>query len=1155
MKNLYLQPYQKFLFFCLLIFSCQITFAQTLAPPVVVTTSQIVEYDEEISLVASCSSGVLNWYEESLATPALSVLTFNVTETTKYIAVCESSCTCDISDAVEVVITVDKPFNVTRTQSACECNDVILQASCPEGNVSWYMSDSVTPLGSTTITSMETRTYYVRCENPSNSYLSPFEEVTIYMYSTLNDNPIVSSPITICKGSSHTLSATCSGDATPFFFLNDGLTEIDPQINALNAATTYKVRCESLTKCPSGFLDINVEVTSPPAPTGVTPNEDVCQGVVTTLAATCDADSDPHWYLNNMITPVINPNVYPSTTTTYQVRCESHVFTDCFSSFVSTTITVLSDITAQPTSVLACLGNKAILVVGVTGEPLLQWQKRQADGNYMDIPFADNDTLTIDSTVLADRGYYRCRVTGDCDSFTDEVFLTFPQTIKDNGKLVPTQVTTGDEFGNAVALSDSIAVVGAWSKTYEKGAAYVFKMNPNGKWSQMAQLAPSDLLAGDDFGSAMAISVTGDTVFVSAVGQNGGAGAVYMFRKLPDNTWSQINKLTMPIGAAPGDYFGASISVSNNIMAIGADGYESVYLYERNNLTGEWVNTDELTDGGSGSEYGYAVGVSGNTLVVGAPGEGPSGAIFIYHRVLGSWFLHEDSFTPDNLDPAVDFGQAVAISGNSIIAASFDDSNGEGQAFIYERDVTGNWFLKTELVSTDITDNAAYGYSVGINDNTAIVGAYANDFGKGAAVVFEKNAAGNWIQKKLIIPATIQLGDQFGTSVGISKTSLLVGSSFDPTMSLLTFLKGGAYFYGLYTYPPATVASVTQATTFCSGQKATFNLTGLLSTDAYTISYKIDDAGTVKTVVVTPDSTGKASFTETLLWANNTKNIYLTKVKNNITNCETLLDLSSEIIVKAPTEITGNPARQIVCVGETAVFMGEATGEGILTFQWQRQAPSTSGFNQPLNNDFSDISVLTLANRTLADNGARYRVKVTGECGVVTSGDAPLIVLAKASVIMTAGAPVCPGSSGTLSFAGTPFAHVSYQSNGFTSSVTLDAEGQASVVTNAITAQTIFNLVSIDVEGKCNKSISGSAVIEVLPSGSTILPPLVLASPTDDVANTVDQTKIAQSLQVTNKISLGGKATHTGNKYILLGVGFEASQGGVYEAKVMPACP
>lgn len=1158
MKNLYESYFQKVLLFGLLFFSCFLTFAQTLDDPTGLPPDQIVEFQELIELTGSCQDGAeLKWYDGAVTTTPLVNLTISIEETKTYTAICESDCGC-FSNAIDVTFTVNRPINVTRSQSICGTS-IELKATCPAGVVTWYETTTDNPIGAnTTVQPITETTYLVTCVVSADSYESPTEEVIIYVPDndplTVPDPPVV--PLTACLGGSVTLTATCAA-GTPIFYMSDSITEISALVTNSPLSATYLARCESNLDCPSGFTAIEVTASAPPTPTGISSPDPICIGESVSLSAGCGSDADPAWYLDNETTSVFDvSNLTPSITTTYKVRCESNVFTDCFGTFESVTVTVNNDIVTQPASVLACLGDKAFFALVANGTPDFQWQKRQANGTFVDIPSATNDTLRINNITLADRGYYRCHVTGDCDTYTEEVFLTFPQTITDKGKLIPPQVTTLDEFGNALALSDSLAVVGAISKTSDKGAAYIFKMSPNGKWAQVAQLAPSDLTTGSRFGSAMAIS--GDTVFVSAVGQTGNEGAVYLFRKLSNNTWSQISKLKLPVafgGPGSGDYFGASIAVSNNFMAIGADGIESVYTYLRNNTTGVWEPVEELADGSGGTAFGYAVDISGKTLVVGDPYEGVSGAIFIYHRDDDGVSYLDGVYTPDDLDAGVDFGQAVAISGGSIIASTFDQSNGEGEAFIYEKDVAGNWSFKTKLVSYDLTDNAAYGYTVDINDNLAVVGAYANDFGKGAAVVFEKNAGGDWVQKSVLIPTNVQLGDQFGTAVGISKTTILSTELFDPLTPTLTPLKGAAYFYGIYTYPAATVETVVQAAAVCSGQKAIFNLTGLLSTDSYTITYKIDEGGDLKTVVITPDAEGKASFTQTLVWENNTKSIFITKVKNDVTGCETNLDVSSEIMVKAPTIITRDPARQIVCIGETAVFMGEATGEGILNFQWQRLAPNSSGVNTPLGNDFSDISVLTLANRTMADNGAKYKVKVTGECGVVTSGEALLTVLEKASAIITAGPSVCPGASGLIYFGGTPFANVTYSSNGVTGSVVLSADGYATVSVGPINSETTFSLVSIDIEGKCNRPISGSAVIGILPSGTVVVPPLVLTSPDDNVATSIIQTRTAQSLMVSNKISSGGKATHTGNKYIILGEGFESASGSVYVAAITPACP
>lgn len=1169
MKNIYQPFYQKILLFCVLLLSVQLTFAQQPAAPTVITTSQIVNDGESITLQASCATGTLQWYEDVLATPALTVLTFTVTETKTYIAVCETSCGCGggplVSDPVEILITVNKPTNVTTDKSICNGNSIELSALCPRGTVTWYDSDGTTPLGSTTVIPTATpgpTSYFVTCVD--GVYESPQQETKIYVNSnTPLDDPSVTTPVEACLGGSVTLSATCTS-GSPVFYAGNSITEIDPVLTNLAISDIYHVRCESITDCPSAFVDIEVNISSPPAPTINTLADPVCLGSVVVLDATCDTNSDPKWYLNDGTTAVIVPNVIPSTNTTYKVRCESNVFTNCYGTFDSILITVLTDITAQPSSVLACMGDNVTFTVGVSGTPtLIQWQKRKADGTYEDIISATTETLTINNTTLTDRGYYRCHVVGVCDFFTEDAFLSFPETIQFKNKVAPSNVLATDEFGNVVAISNGFAIVGAPGKSMDsfgeaKGAAYIYKMGSDGKWSQSAQLTPlltDALVYGDFFGSSVAIS--GDYAFVGAPYKNSSIGAVFVFKKQVNNTWTQVSKLVDPAGAG-GDFFGEVISATDNFLAVSQTGYDKVFVYKKDN-TGTWVYDTDIDDPSliPSNSFGTALGISENTLAIGTPGYGSLGAVLLYERDnVGTWQF-KDALESSDPSSGYGLGFTVAISGNTLMATGIEISALETSVQIFERNTVGTWEEKDKLISNDLPADAFLGFSLSIHDNIAIAGAPLNSGMRGAAVVFEKSTTGDWVQKEIIMPDDLSEEDGFGADVVTDGKTILIGS----TLSVFSSgpfgpgNKGSAYFYNLYTPPVLSIGSVALASGVCSGQTATFNLTGLPISDTFTVTYKIDAGGTDKTVVVTSDATGKASFTETLTFANNTKNIYITKIKNNVSNCEEVIDVTAEITVKAPTQITANVVSQIVCVGETAVFMGEASGEGILNFQWQRQTPGSSGYNAPLNNDFSDISVLTLANRTLTDNGALYRVKVTGECGVAISNGATLNVLPKATVAMVAGPPVCPGTSGMLFFSGTPSAEVYYESNGFTTSITLDGEGRATIITGPITVATTYNLVSINVFGKCNKSLSGSVVVDILPTGASIPLALVLASPTNDVLTSIVQNHFAQNIQAANKINTGGKSDQIGNKYVLLEPGFEASAGSVFLAKISAACP
>ena len=106
-----------------------------------------------------------------------------------------------------------------------------------------------------------------------------------------------------------------------------------------------------------------------------------------------------------------------------------------------------------------------------------------------------------------------------------------------------------------------------------------------------------------------------------------GRGGAYVFTE-PGTTWAsetQTAKLTASDGTA-GSLFGSSVSISGSTALVGAWGANGSKgsAYEFTATGGVWSNmtqTAELTasDGVAGDNFGFAVAISGNTAVVGAP--------------------------------------------------------------------------------------------------------------------------------------------------------------------------------------------------------------------------------------------------------------------------------------------------------------------------------------------------------------------------------------------------------------------------------------------------------------------------------------------------------------------------------------------------------
>ena len=94
----------------------------------------------------------------------------------------------------------------------------------------------------------------------------------------------------------------------------------------------------------------------------------------------------------------------------------------------------------------------------------------------------------------------------------------------------------------------------------------------------------------------------------------------------------------------------------------------------------------------------------------------------------------------------------------------------------------------------------------------------------------------------------------------------------------------------------------------------------------------------------------------------------------------------ASLVLKAPTQITQAPVSQEVALGGTAVFTVVATGEGVLSYQWQKNGV---GLSEGGHYAGTGTSALTVSSVDGGDNAA-YRCVVTGFCGTVVSGEAIL---------------------------------------------------------------------------------------------------------------------------------------------------------------------
>jgi len=187
------------------------------------------------------------------------------------------------------------------------------------------------------------------------------------------------------------------------------------------------------------------------------------------------------------------------------------------------------------------------------------------------------------------------------------------------------------------------------------------------------------------------------------------------------------------------------------------------------------------SDGAAEDDFGLSVDISGDYAIVGADsdddGDFSTGSAYIFKRdLMGNW-NEVQKLTASDAQFNDLFGTSVSISGDyAIVGAERDSDNGlfSGSAYIFKRDAMGNWNEVQKLIASDGAFRDFFGTSVSISGNYAIVGANEDgDNGEqsGSAYLFEMDANGNWNQVQKLTASDGGGIDQFGISVSISSSS------------------------------------------------------------------------------------------------------------------------------------------------------------------------------------------------------------------------------------------------------------------------------------------------------------------------------------------------------------------------------------------------
>lgn len=231
-------------------------------------------------------------------------------------------------------------------------------------------------------------------------------------------------------------------------------------------------------------------------------------------------------------------------------------------------------------------------------------------------------------------------------------------------------------FGSALDLYGDTLAVGGYYTDGLRGRVWIFERDPaSDQWIQTQVISASDSEPLSYFGSAVAVH--GDMLLVGATQARGlggvrtGAAYLYSRNRGGPNAWGEVAKFFANDGELD-DRYGSAVALGPATAAIGSPqesglAYNSGAVYVHSFTAPAWSFAHKLraSDGGFVHQFGGALSLAGDELLVGARGAAVRGQAYVFERHHGG--LHawgeRERLRPASLQPNTwFFGTAVALA-------------------------------------------------------------------------------------------------------------------------------------------------------------------------------------------------------------------------------------------------------------------------------------------------------------------------------------------------------------------------------------------------------------------------------------------------------------------------------------------------------------
>lgn len=263
----------------------------------------------------------------------------------------------------------------------------------------------------------------------------------------------------------------------------------------------------------------------------------------------------------------------------------------------------------------------------------------------------------------------------------------------------------------------------------------------------------------------------------------------------------------------------------------------------------QWVITPST--GTNTQQFGFALAIDGDTMVVGAPYNDSNGAdrgtawIYSWDATAGTWNASQQLFASDGENYSR-FGWSVAIKGDLIVVgAPFKDTTigtDSGQIYVFRFDsTTSTWIEEQRLIQSTGANSDKLGTAVAVSGDVVLTGVpYADTkvgANSGAVFVFRYDATTHaWAEETELIDPDGSSGDHAGTSIDYDGNYAVVASA---NQAESTYSDAGSV--GIWTASGTTWSQIQELTAPTLQQIAEFGTRVRLSGDVIGVTAPLEN--------------------------------------------------------------------------------------------------------------------------------------------------------------------------------------------------------------------------------------------------------------------------------------------------------------------------